>query len=305
MSPIFNQAEIKNILGETQMTENAKSLTGKVAIVTGASRGIGRAIAERLGSAGATVVIAARSLSSSVNELSGTLSETAAAIEQAGGKAIMIACDVENADSRANLINETIAKTGRLDILVNNAGRAIHAKIGDFTTADTVSQVEQYLISPFELTKLALPQMRKQGKGWIINLGSSTAHTPSGPPYDDYTTHGGAALYAALKTSIHRLSISLAAELLADDISVNVVAPVGAILTPGVEALGVITEETMAYVEPADHIAEAALDFAEAEPRTKTGKVAFSYLYLDEIGRTTRSLDGKSVIQERAPKDAV
>ena len=167
-----------------------------------------------------------------------------------------------------------------------------------------MSQVEQYLISPFELTRLALPQMRKQGKGWIINLGSSTAITPEGPPYDDYTTHGGAALYAALKTSVHRLSVSLAAELMADNISVNVVAPVGAILTPGVEALGVITEETMAYVAPADHIAEAALDVAEAEPRTKTGKVAFSYMYLDEIGRSTHSLDGKSIIQARAAKGA-
>ena len=141
--------------------------------------------------------------------------------------------------------------------------------------------------------------MRKQGKGWIINLGSSTAHTPEGPPYDDYTTHGGAALYAALKSSIHRLSVSLAAELQADNISVNVVAPVGAILTPGVDALGGITEATQAYVEPADHIAEAALALVEAEPRTLTGKIAFSYMYLDEIGRSTRSLDGKTTIQER------
>jgi NAD(P)-dependent dehydrogenase (short-subunit alcohol dehydrogenase family) len=284
------------------MSGNSGSLSGRVAIVTGASRGIGRAIAERLGSAGATVVIAARSLDSSVNELTGTLAETAAAIEKAGGKAIMIACDVENAESRANLIDETIAKAGRLDILVNNAGRAIHAKIEDFTTADTVSQVQQYLVSPHELIRLAVPHMRAQGKGWIVNLGSSTAHTPEGPPYDDYTTHGGAALYAALKTSIHRLTVSLAAELLADNISVNVVAPVGAILTPGVEALGVITEATMAYVEPADHIAEAALALVEPEPRTLTGKIAFSYFYLDEIGRSTWSLDGKTIVQERAAK---
>jgi 3-oxoacyl-[acyl-carrier protein] reductase len=280
------------------------SLNGRVAVVTGASRGIGRGIAERLGSEGATVVIAARSLASSVNELTGTLTETAAAIEKAGGKAIMIACDVEDADSRAKLIDETIARTGRLDILVNNAGRAIHAKIEKMTTADTVSQVQQYLISTYELTRLALPQMRKQGAGWIVNLGSSTAITPEGPPYDEYTTNGGAALYAALKTSIHRLSVSLAAEFLADNISVNVVAPVGAILTPGVEKLGVITEETKAYVEPIEHIAEATLALVEPEPRTLTGKVAFSYFYLDEIGRSTHSLDGKTVIHERAAKGA-
>jgi len=274
-------------------------LQGKVAIVTGSSRGIGRAIAERLGSAGATVVLSARSLDASVDGLAGTLSETAAAIEKAGGKAIQIACDVENAASRANLINQTIAQAGRIDILVNNAGRALHEKIENFTTEKVVSQVEQYLISPYELCRLALPHMRKQGAGWIVNLGSSTAIPPNGPPYDDYSTHGGAALYAGLKASVHRLSISLAAELLADNIAVNVVAPVGAVLTPGVEALGVITEETKAYVEAPEHIAEATLALVTEPPRTRTGKIAFSYLFLDEIGRDTHTLDGKNILQSR------
>ena len=76
-------------------------------------------------------------------------------------------------------------------------------------------------------------------------------------------------------------------------------APVGAVLTPGVEALGVITEETMAYVEPVEHIAEATLALASAPPRTMTGKIAFSYIFLDEIGRSTHTLDGKSILQKR------
>jgi 3-oxoacyl-[acyl-carrier protein] reductase len=274
-------------------------LKGKVAIVTGASRGIGRGIAERLGSAGATVVISARSLETSYDGLSGTLNETAAAIEGAGGKAIALACDVEDASSRANLIRQVFARCGRIDILVNNAGRALHEPLESFTPEKTVSQVQQYLVSPYELARLAVPYMKKQGAGWIVNLGSSTAHAPSGPPYDDYSAHGGAALYAALKASIHRLSISLAAELLASNISVNVVAPVGAIVTPGVDALGVIKPGMEAYVEPVDHIAEAALALVSAEPKTLTGKIAFSWMYLDEIGRTTMSLDGKSVITQR------
>jgi 3-oxoacyl-[acyl-carrier protein] reductase len=274
-------------------------LSGKVAIVTGASRGIGKGIAERLGSAGATVVLAARSLDRSQDGLSGTLHDTAAAIEAAGGKAIMIACDVESAESRANLIAETVKRTGRLDILVNNGGRALHESLDSFTVDKTVSQVQQYLVAPFDLCRLAAPHMREQGAGWIVNLGSSTAHAPAGPPYDDYSTHGGAALYAALKASVHRLSISLAAELLADNIAVNVVAPVGAVLTPGVEALGVITEETMAYVEPVEHIAEATLALVTEPPRTRTGVIAFSYMYLDQIGRPTHSLDGKTITHSR------
>jgi NAD(P)-dependent dehydrogenase (short-subunit alcohol dehydrogenase family) len=282
------------------MSQNGtKPLAGRVAIVTGASRGIGQGIAQRLGSAGATVVIAARSLERSSDGLAGTLHETAGLIEKAGGKAIQIACDVENAESRARLVAETIAKAGRLDILVNNAGRALHEKLDTFTAAKALSQAEQYLLAPFDLARLSVPHMRKQGAGWIVNLGSSTAIPPEGPPYDDYATHGGAALYAALKASIHRLTINLAAELLADNISVNVVAPVGAVLTPGVEALGVITEATKAYVEPVEHIAEATLALVEPEPRTLTGQIAFSYMYLDKTGRTTRSLDGASVLQAR------
>jgi 3-oxoacyl-[acyl-carrier protein] reductase len=274
-------------------------LSGKTAIVTGASRGIGRGIAERLGSAGATVVVSARSLQQSHDGLSGTLHDTAAAIEAAGGKAIAIACDVENEASRAALIAETISRTGRLDILVNNAGRALHEPLESFTAAKTLSQVEQYLIAPYELCRLAVPHMKKQGAGWIVNLGSSTAIAPSGPPYDDYSTHGGAALYAALKASVHRMSISLAAELMADNIAVNVVAPVGAILTPGVDALGVIQPGMEAYVEPVEHLAEAALALVLAPPRTMTGKIAFSYMFLDEIVRSTHSLDGKTIMTVR------
>jgi len=192
-----------------------------------------------------------------------------------------------------------VRRAGRIDILVNNAGRALHESLDSFTVDKTRSQVEQYLVAPFELARLAVPHMREQGAGWIVNLGSSTAIPPQGPPYDDYATHGGAALYAALKASVHRLTVNLAAELLASNISVNVVAPVGAVLTPGVEALGVITEETKAYVEPVEQIAEATLALVSAEPKTMTGKIAFSYMFLDEIGRPTHSLDGKTVIQNR------
>ena len=147
-------------------------------------------------------------------------------------------------------------------LLINNDGAPPLGPSLEFSDEDWVKAIDQNFMSVLRLTRQAVPHMRKQGAGWIVNLGSSTSITPNGPPYDDYTTHGGAALYAALKTSIHRLSISLAAELLADNIAVNVVAPVGAILTPGVEALGVITEETKAYVEAQEHIAEAALALA-------------------------------------------
>ena len=277
-----------------------RPLGGRVAVVTGASRGIGCAVAQRLASAGATVVVSARSFDKTADGLAGTLQETVSLIESAGGKAVPVACDITDPKSRAALIDNIIRQAGRLDILVNNAGRAVHEKLTAFTPDNALSQAQQYLLGPFDLARLAVPHMKAQGGGWIVNIGSSTAEFPEeGPPWNDYVTHGGAALYSSLKASIHRLSVNLAAELYGDNISVNVVAPVGAILTPGVEALGVITEESKAYLEPVEHIAEATLAMIASNPKDVTGRIAYSYQYLDKIGRPTRSLDGKNMIQDR------
>jgi NAD(P)-dependent dehydrogenase (short-subunit alcohol dehydrogenase family) len=281
------------------VNEAQKTLTGRVAIVTGASRGIGSGIARRLGSAGATVVVTARSLEQSKDGLSGTLQETASLIERAGGKAIAIACDLESAESRAQLISQTISGAGRIDILVNNAGRAIHEKLDTFTPDKALAQVQQYLLAPFDLTRLVLPYMRNQGGGWIVNLGSASA-TAEDPPYNDYSTHGGASLYTALKAAVHRLTPSHAAELYADNISVNTVAPVGAVMTPGLDALGTMKPGMEGYLEPVDHIAEATLALVEPEPRSLTGQLAFSFRYLDQIGRSTWSLDGKTILSPRS-----
>ncbi len=101
------------------------TLSNRVAIVTGGSKGIGAAIAQRLASAGATVVIAARSINATADDLPGTAADVIKTIESAGGKAVAIACDVENAESRAALVAEVMEQFGRIDILVNNAGRAV------------------------------------------------------------------------------------------------------------------------------------------------------------------------------------
>ena len=284
------------------MSDASKVLAGKTAVVTGASRGIGRAIARRLASAGAVTVISARSVGTSATGLEGTLQETADLIRDAGGIAHLISCDVERAESRANLIAETLRLTGRLDILVNNAGRAIHTGIENFTPDVQLSQIQQYFIAPYDLARLAVAHMKAQGAGAIVFLGSNTAFTPEGPPWNDYTTHGGAALYAAMKAAIHRLTISLAAELQSSNISVNAVGPVRAIMTPGLESMGIMDDSKKHLIEPPEHIGEATLALVSGDPRTVTGKIAMSYKYLDEIGRSTWSLDGRTLVQERMPK---
>ncbi|HLG86612.1 MAG TPA: SDR family NAD(P)-dependent oxidoreductase [Alphaproteobacteria bacterium] len=271
-------------------TEASKTLEGRVAIVTGASRGIGKAISERLASAGATVVLAARSLSES-DDLPGTVEATAKEIEGRGGKALPMACDVEAEADRARLVESTLKRFGRVDILVNNAGRAVLEHVVEMDYVNCESQARQYLLGPLDLILRCVPHMRNQGAGWIINLGSATAN----PPYRKTRLNW----YGALKAAVHRMTEGFAVELIDHNISVNAVSPVSTIMTPGVDSLHIITPEMMHRVETIEHIAEAALTVCESKPADLNGRILFSYKFLDEIGRPTRSLDGKTIVHPR------
>jgi NAD(P)-dependent dehydrogenase (short-subunit alcohol dehydrogenase family) len=281
------------------MTE--QNLGGRVAVVTGASRGIGRAIAERLAAAGATVVVAARSVTASAGALAGTAQEAVQLIESRGGRAVAMGCDVENEASRAALIEKVVAQFGRIDILVNNAGTSVLEPVDKMQLATMRSQAEQYFFAPLDLSLHAIKHMKKQGEGWIVNLGSHSALPIEGALENHRQAENGLAFYGALKSGVHRFSIGFAIELMEHNIAVNVVAPVLVIATPGVVAQGIVTPEIEAYLEPVEHIAEAALALVSKPPRDQTGVVAFSYQYLDSIGRSTMSLDGREVFKARTP----
>jgi NAD(P)-dependent dehydrogenase (short-subunit alcohol dehydrogenase family) len=276
-----------------------QNLNHRIAVVTGASRGIGRAIAERLASAGATVVIAARSIDASADGLPGTALEVVNLIKSRDGKADAIACDVENDASRAALIDQVIKKHGRIDILVNNAGRAVLEPVAEMKLVTMRAQAEQYVFAPLDLSLRAIEHMKQQGEGWIVNLGSHSAEPILGPLENHLQAETGLAYYGALKAAVHRFTIGFAIELLAHNIAVNAVAPVLAIATPGVAALGMVTPEMAPYFERIEHIAEAALALVSKPPREQTGVIAFSHKFLDEIGRSTRTLDGREILQQR------
>ncbi|HTI77685.1 MAG TPA: SDR family NAD(P)-dependent oxidoreductase, partial [Mycobacterium sp.] len=172
-------------------------LSGRTALVTGSSRGIGRAIAQRLAAEGATVAVTARSYepSSSVRAgvavaVPGTIGETIDLIEQAGGNAFGVAADLEDPQQRDRLIDEALDRTGRIDILVNNAGFADYGLVEHMELDTFERTVGHYLRTPFVLTKAAVPHMRKQGAGWIINIGSVTG-VPPARPYRDYNKTSG------------------------------------------------------------------------------------------------------------------
>lgn len=262
-------------------------LQGKIALITGASRGIGRAIAQRLASAGATVVVTARSVDQSA-EFPGTLAETVSLIEQQGGRAIALRADIESVAEITSLIPRTIDAAGRLDILVNNAGIAQYATVGDMPLDMFDLTVQHYLRAPFILCQQAIPELRKNGGGWIVNIGSVTAQRPI-QPWGDWERLGGATVYAAIKLALNRFTQGLAAELEKDNIAVNVVAPSTAISTPGADRF---TPEDYP-TEPVEYLTETVLAMCQLPASERTGVIAHSLHFPWRENLPVYSLDGR------------
>lgn len=280
-----------------------QKLTGKTALVTGSSRGIGRAVAQRLAAEGATVAVTARSYEPSpstrggvTTALTGTIEETIALIEDAGGTAFGFAADLEDADQRAGLVDAVVDRTGRLDILVNNAGFADYAIVEDMTLDTFDRTVEHYLRTPFVLTKAAVPHMRTQGAGWIVNIGSVTGLAPA-RPYREYNKSSGDVVYASCKAALHRFTQGVAAELLDANVAVNCVGPSTAVRTPGAAALIPDTFPT----EPVEYLAETVLAMCHLPAAERTGLVAFSLHYPWSQRLAVHTLDGASVLPPLEP----
>ena len=206
-------------------------LDGKVAIVTGASRGIGAEIASRFGAEGAAVAVVARTTGPGQSPLEGTIGETAAAIERAGGTAVAISADLSKPTDRERIVAETTGRLGAPDILVNNAAVTYFTRVEDFTPKRYALMFEVQVQAPFHLATLVLPGMREHGSGWILNISSKAALHPEIPP----TAWGGrgGTVYGMCKAAIERFSTGLAAELYDDNIAVNALSPDKVVPTPG------------------------------------------------------------------------
>lgn len=224
------------------------SLAGQTALVTGGSKGIGRAICLALAKEGANVIIAARN----ENEIE----ETVDKLKSMGSKAMAIQADVRSEEDVRRLISTTIDKCGRLDILINNAGVAYKKRLEETTLQEYDKIMDTNLKGVFLCTKYAIPYIRESKNGKIINI-SSVGGLHGLPEFS---------VYCASKFGVNGLTESIAAEL-EGEIKVYAVCP-GAVDTDMYRSI---------YAErpplKPEHIAEKVLELASPDSRVTSGKI--------------------------------
>ena len=255
------------------------SCDGKVALVTGTSRGLGKAIAQRLAGEGATVALTARTAEPDP-KYQGSLSQTLGEIEDAGGSAIAVAADLSSVDERERLFTEVTERVGAPDILVNNAAVTFLRPLDGFPDRRVRLMMEMHVLAPLHLTQLAIPAMRDRGRGWVLNVTSVGGDLPAGPPFSEFDRTAGFGVYGTVKAALNRMTKSLAAELYDDGIAVNAAAPSNPVATPGAGTLDLAKTDT----EDISLITETAFVLCTGDPKTLTGRIAHTQPFLREIG---------------------
>ncbi len=239
------------------------NISGKVAIITGASRGIGKAIAARFGEAGAKVVLSSRKQES--------LDEVSAEFTALGYDTIPIAAHNGNKDALNALVEQTVATYGGVDVVVNNAATNPHfGTLLDAEDSMWQKTIEVNLLGNVWLTKACVAQMRERGGGKIINVASVNGLRPG--------TYQG--IYSITKAAVINLTQTLAMELASDNIQVNAIAP-GLIKTKFAQAIwendtlleGVTNRTPAGRVGEPDEIAGIAHYLAAPASNFATGQV--------------------------------
>lgn len=266
-----------------------KRFEGKNAIVTGASRGIGRGIAQRLAAEGANVAITARTLDAHPT-LPGSLNETLDELDAYPGTHIAIQADLGDADSRATIVPQAREALGPIDILVNNAAAAIYQPMNGYPLKRRRLMLEVNLLAPHDLIEEVVPDMETAGEGWIVNLSSATANLAVGPPFPSDGVKGVFGFYGTTKAALNRMTSAWAVELHPRNIRINTIEPLAAVLSEGADELvGDILRPDQ--IESMEAMVEAAVALCDC-PIDRCGQVLSSLPLLDELNRTVMTLDG-------------
>ena len=283
-----------------------RSLEGKVAIVTGASRGTGRAYAHALAMAGAKVVAAARTdrpatlgdapmhLAGEMHPgrgarqlaglLPGSLQETVVSIEDAGGAALAVRCDIGNEDDVRAMAQAALDRFGRIDVLVNNAGVFPRLNSLEVTPETYEAVLRVNLVGPYLCAKHVLPHMIERGSGSVINI---TTGSPDPEETVNLKSAQGILCYATAKAGLDSLTQTLAREMAPHGVAVNALAP-GMILTEGdVETLGDdfdFTEYPRGPCTP-EFVGPPVVYLAGVTPEVMTGEILFAVQFGETWGR--------------------
>ena len=259
-------------------------MTGRTAIVTGASRGIGRTIAELLAAEGARVVCVARTLREGDHRLEGSLDSTVAAIRAAGGEAVAAAADISSEAECLKLVEATRAAYGPIDTLVNNAALNYYIPTAEYPTGRWIKAFAVNVHAPFILSKAVLPDMIAARRGAIVNISSGSAIGPGRGPYKDQTVRGGV-MYGATKAALERFTQGLAQELSQHGgIAVSCVSPSRTVPTPGTVYHKLMASLDDPRGEPPAMMARAVLLLASEPAEKVNGRVTYSQQILKEFG---------------------
>lgn len=273
---------------------------GRVAIVTGASRGIGQAVAVRLAAEGATVAIIGRGENRSTN-LAGSLDETAEAVRAASGRdPIVSRFDIADpaADKRSLVAEVAEAAGAAPDVLVHAAaaprefgGGRPQIPFAELDRDFFQRAIDVNVWAFWDFARAMVPGMRGRGAGWLVAISSVQAAPRPSPVTTPPAGVGGACAYGGTKAFLDRVVTGAAQELYADNIAVNTVAPTGPVRTP--LSATVVTDPPNGW-EPMETMVEATVALCTCDPKVLTSRVAYSIPLLDELGREVRTLDGSA-----------
>jgi citronellol/citronellal dehydrogenase len=240
-------------------------LKDKVAIVTGASRGLGKAIAIGLAKEGVRVVIAARS-EIEKNKMPGTIRQTAEEILALGGKALAVKCDVTNEEDVNAMVRAAVTEFDGVDILVNNAGTAFYSPLVEIPLKRWQVVLNVNVTGPFLCSKAVLAYMIQRKSGSIINISSLAAEHKVGGPVSTGLAYG------VSKAALDRFTVGLAGEVGRFNIAVNCIKPQGVVDTDGMR-FWVKEEDRQGWVSP-EKMVKCVIFLASQDARGVTGVVA-------------------------------